>query len=101
MILIDRRRQADAAAVVLASRERTFMRRTRAFRAYCARHRAALIVGGGFASGVIASWMPIAPFVRLASAFASTVAVMVNGPIAGFLAGYKSGGSQAVENHPE
>lgn len=101
MILLDRRRQADAAAVVLRAREKSFVQRTRVFRATCARHRAALILGGGFATGVIASWMPIAPFVRLASAFASTVSLMLNGPIAGFLAGYRSGAPPAAESPPQ
>lgn len=95
MILLERRRQADAAAVVLRARAHSFLRKTRTLRAYGVRHRAALIVGGGFASGVILSFMPIAPFVRLASAFASTFSLMINGPVAGFLAGYRSGGSDA------
>ncbi|MGH8172293.1 MAG: hypothetical protein ACREPX_04055 [Rhodanobacteraceae bacterium] len=96
MILLDRRRQADAATVVLLERKHTFLARTRAFRAVCARHRAALIVGGGFAGGVLTSWMPIAPFVRLASAFASTLTLMIDGPVAGFLAGYRSRGTDAT-----
>lgn len=101
MMLIERRKEADAAAVVLRTRKRTFLQRTRVFRAYCAKHRAGLIVGGGFASGMLMTFVPVAPFVRLASTFASTLTLMVNGPIAGFLAGYRAGEPGAPEAKPE
>ena len=80
MILIDRRREADAALVETRTRERVWRAVTRDARAWFVRHRAGVIVGGGFAAGLATSLLPITPLLRLASAFAGTVSLMLEGP---------------------
>ena len=80
MILLDRRRQANAAFAETRTRERVWRALTHDTRAWCTRHRAGVIVGGGFFAGLATSLMPIAPLLRLASAFAGTVSLMLEGP---------------------
>lgn len=80
MILTARRRAANAAFVETQTRERVWRAVTHDARAWCARHRAGVIVGGGFAAGLTTSLLPIAPLLRLASAFAGTVSLMLEGP---------------------
>ncbi len=80
MILLDRRRQANAAFAETRTRERVWRALTHDTRAWCMRHRAGVIVGGGFFAGLATSLMPIAPLLRLASAFAGTVSLMLEGP---------------------
>jgi len=79
--LIERRREAEAALARVRRSERAWAQRTRVLRAFCARHRAALIVGGGFASGLLTSLLPVRPLLRLGSAFFSTAALMFKGPL--------------------
>jgi hypothetical protein len=78
--LVTRRREADAAFVEAKVRTRDWRRATRDVRAWSARHRASMIVGGGFAAGLATSLLPIAALLRLASAFAGTVSLMLEGP---------------------
>ena len=80
MRLLDRRRAADAAFAETRTRERIWRVVTHDTRAWCVRHRAGVIVGGGFVAGLATSLMPIAPLLRLASAFAGTVSLMLEGP---------------------
>ncbi len=80
MILLDRRRDADAAFLETRAREHVWRAVTRDTRAWCVRHRAGVIVGGGGFAGLATSLMPIAPLLRLASAFAGTVSLMLEGP---------------------
>ena len=80
MILLERRRAADAALAETRTRERVWRVVTHDTRAWCVRHRAGVIVGGGFFAGLATSLMPIAPLLRLASAFAGTVSLMLEGP---------------------
>lgn len=80
MILLARRREADAALIETRKRERVWYAVTHDVRAWCTRHRAGVIVGGGFATGIATSLLPIAPLLRLASAFAGTVSLMLEGP---------------------
>jgi len=90
MKLIDRRRAANAAATELRLREHAWRHRTVALRAWCARHRAALIVGGGLGAGILASLVPVAAFVRLASMASGTASLLFKSPLAGFFAGYEA-----------
>jgi hypothetical protein len=80
VILLERRREGDAALAHTRTRERVWRVVTRDTRAWCARHRAGVIVGGGFFAGLTTSLMPIAPLLRLASAFAGTLSLMLEGP---------------------
>jgi hypothetical protein len=84
--LVQRRSAADAAFV--AARERGIAWRfgTARVRAWSLRHREALIVGGGFATGFATSRFPIAAVMRLASAFAGTASLMLEGPFLRLLA---------------
>ncbi|HEY6894792.1 MAG TPA: hypothetical protein VI258_11530 [Rhodanobacteraceae bacterium] len=86
MRLIARRRQADAALAEALLRERVWRATTRDVRAWGARHRASVIVGGGFVSGLATSLFPIAALLRLTSAFAGTVSLMLEGPFLRLLA---------------
>jgi hypothetical protein len=86
VILVARRREADAAFIEARRRERVWFAMTHDARAWCVRHRAGVIVGGGFAAGLTTSLMPIAPLLRLASAFVGTVSLMLEGPFLRLLA---------------
>lgn len=79
-LILRRREAADALARVRLS-EREWADQTRVLRACAARHRAGLIVGGGFAAGLVTSLVPIAPLLRLGTAFASTLSLMLQGPL--------------------
>jgi len=79
--LIVRRREAEAALARVRRSEHAWEQRTRVLRAFCARHRAALIVGGGFATGLVTSLLPVRPLLRLGSAFVSTATLMFKGPL--------------------
>jgi len=78
--LIERRAQANAAFVELRRREHTWSASTRVARAWCMRHRAGVIIGGGIATGLATSLLPIAPLMRLLSALAGTASLMLEGP---------------------
>jgi hypothetical protein len=80
VIVLERRRQADAALAETRMRQRAWRAVTRDTRAWCVRHRAGVIVGGGFVAGLTTSLMPVASLLRLASAFAGTVSLMLEGP---------------------
>ena len=80
MKLLARRRQADAALATLQKRERAWRTNTRVVRAWCMRHRAGLIAGGGVGAGFVTSMLPIAPLMRLISGLAATASVMLEGP---------------------
>jgi hypothetical protein len=81
-----RRREADAASTELARSARAWSRGTRVLRAWFARHRGAAIVGGGAAAGFATSMLPIAPLLRVLSALAGTVSLMLEGPFLRLLA---------------
>ena len=87
MSLQARRRQADTASTELARSARAWSRGTRELRAWFVRHRASAIVGGGVAAGFATSMLPIAPLLRLLSAMAGTVSLMLEGPFLRLLAG--------------
>lgn len=80
MNVIARRRAADVAFAETRVRELAWRRATRDVRAWGTRHRAGVIVGGGLAAGLATSLLPIAALLRLASAFAGTVSLMLEGP---------------------
>jgi len=84
--LLERRKQAEAALAEVRHRERVWMQRTRIVRAWSARHRAAVIVGGGVAAGLATSLLPIAALMRLMSAFAGAASLMLEGPFLRLLA---------------
>jgi len=79
-MLIARRKAADAALAEARTRVRVWRAVTHDTRAWCVRHRAGVIVGGGFFAGLTTSLLPVAPLLRLASAFAGTVSLMLEGP---------------------
>ena len=80
MRLLERRRSVEAALAKVRHRERVWSASTREIRAWSRRHRAGVIVGGGFAAGFMTSLLPVAPLLRLASAVAGTVSLMLEGP---------------------
>jgi hypothetical protein len=84
--LIRRRAAADAAYAVFRRDEAEWTRRTRVVRAWSRRHRAGLVVGSGLVAGFATARFPVAPLIRLASAFASSAALMLEGPFLRFLA---------------
>jgi len=86
VILMARRREADAAFVEATRRKRIWLAMTRDARAWIMRHRAGVIVGGGFAAGLTTSLLPVAPLLRLASAFVGTLSLMLEGPFLRLLA---------------
>jgi len=86
MKLIERRREADEAFAEVRHREHRWAAATRTVRAWSARHRAAVIVGSGFTAGLATSLLPIAAVMRLASAFAGTASLMLEGPFLRLLA---------------
>jgi hypothetical protein len=78
--LVVRRREADAALAEMRLRESVWRAATRDVRAWAVRHRASVIVGSGFVTGLATSLFPIAALLRLTSAFAGTVSLMLEGP---------------------
>lgn len=80
MKLLARRKQAQAALAALERSERAWRLNTRTVRAWCTRHRAGVIVGGGVSAGLVSSMLPIAPLLRLLSALAGTASLMLEGP---------------------
>lgn len=86
MKLVARRAEANAAFVEALARERAWRAATRGVRAWATRHRASVIVGSGFVTGLATSLLPIAAVLRLASAFAGTVSLMLEGPFLRLLA---------------
>ena len=94
MKLMTRRAQATAAFIELERRKIAWSRSTRNVRAWCGRHRAGVIVGGGFATGLITTLLPVAPIMRLASALAGTASLMLEGPLLRLLmAGHRDSAS--------
>ena len=89
MKLVERRARADAAFVEVRQRERRWSRQTEIVRAWFARHRASTLVGGGFATGVAVSLLPIGSLVRAASAFAGTLTLLVEGPLMRLIAAHR------------
>ena len=86
MTLIERRRRAAAAEAAVRHERRTWLARTIPLRAWCADHKAALIVGGGLASGAATSLLPLRPLMKIGSAFASTAMLMLRFPLADLIA---------------
>ena len=96
MKLIARRAQATAAFVELERRKRAWSQSTRVVRAWCAHHRAGVIVGGGVATGLITTLLPVAPIMRLVSALAGAASLMLEGPLLRLLmAGHRESSSAA------
>ena len=70
-------------------------------RAWCADHKAALIVAGGLVSGAATSLLPLRPLMKLGSAFASTAMLMLRFPLADLIAwreGERASGDAAAGN---
>lgn len=86
MKLTARRAEANAAFAEVRHRERVWSEATRVVRGWCARHRIGVIVGGGVVSGLAASLLPLAPLMRLLSAFAGAASLMLEGPFLRMLA---------------
>jgi predicted phage tail protein len=84
--LIRRRRAADRAFADMRQRERVWAAATASVRSWSARHRAAVIVGAGFTTGLATSLLPVAAIMRLVSAFAGTLSLMLEGPFLRLLA---------------
>lgn len=84
--LLERRRAADLAFAAARHREHVWSAATRSVRAWSKQHRAAVIVGAGFTTGLATSLLPIAALLRLASAFAGTASLMLEGPFLRLLA---------------
>ncbi len=89
MKLLERRRQVEAARAELDRRELEWSLKTTRVRAWCRRHRAGLIVGGGIGAGFVASLLPITPLLRVASALAGTVSMLFEGPLLRMLAAHR------------
>lgn len=96
MKLLDRRRTAEAALVEVRRRERVWSSSTRGIRRWAERHRAGVIMGGGFAAGFTTSLLPIAPLLRLFSALAGTASLMLEGPFLRFLAAHHADDAQTA-----
>ena len=89
MKVIARRREAQAAFADAEHRLGVWERKTREVRAWSARHRAGVIVGGGIAAGMATSLLPIAALMRLASAFAGAASLMLEGPFLRLLTAHR------------
>jgi hypothetical protein len=86
MKLLERRKQVQVALADVRHRERVWLRSTYGVRQWAARHRAGVIVGSGVAAGLVTSLLPIAPLMRLVSAFAGAASLMLEGPFLRLLA---------------
>ena len=94
MKVIARRKEATAAFVELERRKLAWSQSTRLVRAWCARHRAGVIVGGGVATGLVTTLLPVAPIMRLVSALAGAASLMLEGPLLRLLmAGHRESNS--------
>lgn len=80
MKLLERRKAANAALSTLERRERSWRAHTRVVRGWFVRHRASVIVGVGAGAGFVTSLLPVAPLLRLISALAGAVSLMLEGP---------------------
>lgn len=80
MNLLERRRAANAALSTLERREQSWRANTRVVRGWFVRHRAGVIVGVGAGAGFVTSLLPVAPLLRLVSALAGAVSLMLEGP---------------------
>jgi len=78
--LLERRKQANDAMSTLVLREHAWRAHTSVVRGWFARHRAGVIVGVGAGAGFVTSLLPIAPLLRLVSALARTMSLMLEGP---------------------
>jgi hypothetical protein len=78
--LVERRAEADAAFIEVRRRSHRWSQRTRIVRAWLTEHRAGAIVGGGFTAGIAVSMLPIAALMRVASAFAGALSLLLEGP---------------------
>jgi len=99
--LIERRRRVAAAEAKMRQERRTWLAETIPLRAWCADHRAALIVAGGLVSGAATSLLPLRPLMKLGSAFASTAMLMLRFPLADLIAwreGERASGDAAAGN---
>lgn len=100
MKLFERRRDADEAFAALERQQRAWSADTRVVRAWCARHRAALIVGGGASAGFAVSLLPLAPLLRLASALAGAASLMIEGPLLRMMAAHRDTTSRGASAPP-
>lgn len=80
MKLFERREEANVALSTLERRERAWRAHTHIVRGWFRRHRAGVIVGVGAGAGFVTSLLPVAPLLRLVSALAGTVSLMLEGP---------------------
>jgi hypothetical protein len=86
MKLFERRRAVLEASARL-QRERTrWQTETRTLRKLVARHRTALIVGGGVAGGFVAGLLPWRAFARVGSVVSAAISFALRSPIGAMLA---------------
>jgi len=78
--LLERRKEANVALSTLEHRERIWRANTRVVRGWFTRHRAGVIVGVGAGAGFVTSLLPVTPLLRLVSALAGAVSLMLEGP---------------------
>ena len=78
MKLVERRLAATMAEARLHAEDAAWRRDTARLRAWCARHRAALLVGGGAVAGVVASAIPLRTLARLGTPYAGTTTLALN-----------------------
>jgi hypothetical protein len=85
MKLRERRREAKQAERRLRCEQNRWRIDTLALRATLARHRVALILGGGFASGFIASFARLRALLRLGSMLGGAASIALRSPLAAML----------------
>ena len=95
MKLVARRAEATAALIELDRQTRAWTQSTREVRGWAARHRAGVIVGGGFATGLVTTLLPIGPILRLASGLAGTLSLVLQGPLLGLMTAAGRGATSA------
>jgi len=86
MKLLERRRAVVDASRRLTRERSRWQRETLALRTRLARHRIALILGGGAAGGFVAGLLPWSAFARVGSFVAAAASFVLRSPIGALLA---------------
>jgi uncharacterized protein (DUF2062 family) len=86
MKLLERRRAVVDATHRLQRERSRWQTQTRTLRIRLARHRTALIVGGGVAGGLVAGFLPWSAFARVGSFVAAAASFVLRSPIGALLA---------------
>jgi predicted lipid-binding transport protein (Tim44 family) len=86
MKLLERRRAVAQARDRLQRERSRWHTQSQTWRARIARHRNALIVGGGVASGFVAGLLPWSAFARVGGILAATASFVLRSPIGALLA---------------